>query len=91
MSTDNLATVKIPIVKCYACNGTGTNSLTAPLLRTLNALNANGPLSIPDIYKTLQESNLHPSAINQRIKKLLKLGLVNGKSERGVMIYRKSL
>ena len=78
--------MKSPIVKCSACCGKGTIKLDGPLLRTLKVVTDNMNSTIPQIH-VIQGEELHKSATNQRVKKLVKLGLVKGKKVDGCRIY----
>jgi len=78
--------MKTPIVKCSSCCGKGLTKLAGPLLRTLKIIQANRNLTIPRIHRLMAE-DLHKSASNQRVKKLVKLGLVQKRKQNGQTVY----
>jgi pantothenate kinase-related protein Tda10 len=67
--------MQIPIITCSNCQGSGKTKLSMVMLRTLIAIEQLGTPTIPEIYKRLNEPK-HPTALNQRIKKLLALKLI---------------
>lgn len=80
--------MKTPIVKCSACCGKGVRKLSGALLRTFNIIhaNANEGCTIPQIHR-IQGEDLHSSASNQRVRKLVRLGLVKKRKVMGRMLY----
>lgn len=74
-------------VKCACCDGSGLTPLSRPLSKTLSAIKL-GPCTATDIYKRLKSPKLDRSAVNQRVKKLERLGYVKSKkSPRSLRVY----
>lgn len=78
--------MKIPIFKCSSCCGKGVSRLSGPLLRTFRTIQKFRSCTIPQIHR-IQGEELHKSASNQRVKKLVKLGLVQKRWQDGRMVY----
>jgi len=75
-------------VKCACCDGNGTAPLSNPLSKTLSAIKQSHPCTATEIYKRLKAPKLDRSAVNQRVKKLMRLGFVKSqKSPRSLRVY----
>lgn len=81
-----IAPMKTPIVKCSSCCGKGVTKLSGPLLRTFKIIQSHRNLTIPQLHKLMDE-DLHNSASNQRVKKLVKLGLLKKQMMNGRRVY----
>jgi len=64
-----------PKIACPKCKGSGHFPLSKVLLRTFVAIDHLESCTIPEIEKHLGEK-LSPGSINQRVKKLVSLGIV---------------
>lgn len=67
--------MRTPIIKCSICLGNGKVQLSPTMMRTLVAIEKLGTPTIPEVFEYLKEDK-HPTALNQRIKKLLELKLI---------------
>lgn len=72
-------------VKCPCCRGLGARNLSTPLMKTLKVIRQLYPCTTSEIFQRLQTPKLDRSAVNQRVKKLIKLGLVKAKKEPGLL------
>lgn len=76
------------LVKCACCDGNGTAPLSNPLAKTLSAIKQSHPCTATEIYQRLKSPRLDRSAVNQRVKKLQRLGFVKSqKSPRSLRVY----
>lgn len=78
-----IAGMKKISVKCPCCQGRGERTLSKPLLQTLKVIRWSHPCTTSEIFQRLQTPKLDRSAVNQRVKKLIKLGLVKATKEPG--------
>lgn len=80
--------MKRPLVDCSFCRGQGARPLSPPLYRCLQAIRALGTPTVPEIAGSLKE-DVHPTAINRRVKALMGLHLVHSvRNGCGVVRYR---
>lgn len=74
------------MILCEHCQGGGRRPLGDALFRCLSAIALLGRPSIPEIARSLKE-DVHPTAINRRVKTLVKLKLVKAQRNGGG-VYR---
>ena len=68
-----------PTIPCFACSGHGTIPLPAALHQTLEAVGEIGEARAEDVHKHLggeRETGVGITAINNRLRQLAALGLV---------------
>ena len=71
------------LISCACCNGKGKQPISKPLIETLHVIKWSHPCTASEIYQRLQMPKLDRSAVNQRVKKLLRLGLVTTRKDSG--------
>lgn len=67
------------MIRCSCCRGTGNIELPRHLWLTLRAVGTDGDATIPSVHRKLvgDEPWLKVTAVNNRVRELERLGLVN--------------
>ena len=67
--------MSLPKICCPKCDGSGEIALFPELAEVYNCLRKAGAQSAPQLLKRIK-AKVHPTAMNQRLERLRRLGLV---------------